>query len=117
MTKQEERDRQKLFKEGLFPKIYHWRFSDGSAVTVCKVVPINNKSAEPIAEGYAVCSSKDMFSRSSGRNIAIGRAVKAYESRSASQDVFIGRKSGAASYMFKIHKYEYQPCTNLFKIE
>ncbi len=48
---------------------------EARAVTVCDIFPRRKFKKEPLARGFAFCSSKDKFSRKVGRNLALKRAL------------------------------------------
>lgn len=97
-----------LILNGLFPKFIHARYNDGSAVTICQIVPFNDKKGTPIAIGYSLCSVKDVFHRAKGRVIALGRAETAISEKKSSTERFFKKSYLASSDIADKPKYEYK---------
>jgi len=64
---------QKIEKMGLKPKFY-----SGDQFTVCLLVDGEGRA---VARGISICSELDFFDSTQGKNRALGRAIKALDSK------------------------------------
>lgn len=87
--KQLSANEQKLKDIGLHAYYKHYRFKDGSAISMCTV---ENNENTIIARGYAICSHRDNFCRADGRVKSLGRAIGALVGRSNQYPMINHRK-------------------------
>jgi hypothetical protein len=87
-------------------KIY---YKNSKAIgNICTVCLLFNEDKEVVSRGVAICSLKDIHRKATGRNIAIGRAIKAFvnnqstgEIKSSREESFIIRDIKTNSSDFK----------------
>jgi len=83
------------------PRFYHYHFEDNSHITCCN---LEEEKFNVVATGYAICSPKDNFCRKRGRDIAEGRALKAYNNVKTTNPILRGStKAAQALYIDSIH--------------
>ena len=91
------------------PRFYHYHFEDNSHITCCN---LEEEKFNVVATGYAICSPKDNFCRKRGRDIAEGRALKAYNTRLTSNP--IKRRDTDATKRVELAD---KPFKSIFKME
>ncbi len=75
----------------------HEQCPDGpriKSVTTCRIVVKVNGTIQLWSSGYAYCSVKDVFSKETGRKVALTRALKEFdkEFRTRAWKAYLGRK-------------------------
>jgi len=106
------KNKQKLEVHDLKPVFYYLQNgTPNNSITSCLLL----RGKEIAARGVAICSPADCFNKKRGRNIALGRAMKAYEKmilsdRMMAREFSYGTNEALcdAAFEFK-YKSEYRP--------
>ncbi len=105
----------KLKKMGVMgeERYYYMKFGEGALnvpdgfLGVATICLIPHKGV--LARGIAFCSPRDQFNKRLGRNIALGRAIKALECTYSSETIPKGTPAGILKHRFMDFLSTYSP--------
>lgn len=74
---------------------FRYSFSSPQCATICRILDITDRPQTIVAEGETVLSKKDRFVKHIGRDIALGRALMAFENeefRNLARKCYVNRQ-------------------------